>query len=87
MSDRGCARFRFTAKRTYSCAGSRYSSGFTTATVAYDRLPRLHGETRYTLAKMVALAINGITTLSVRPIRMIALMGIILFVIFLSMSV
>jgi len=36
---------------------------------------------------MVALAINGITTLSVRPIRMIALIGIILFVVFLSMSV
>ncbi|MGB8747326.1 MAG: hypothetical protein WCD54_15350 [Pseudolabrys sp.] len=50
-------------------------------------MPRLHGETKYTLAKMVALAINGITSLSVRPIRMIALMGIILFVIFLSMSV
>jgi polyisoprenyl-phosphate glycosyltransferase len=61
--------------------------GFKTATVAYDRLPRLHGETKYTLAKMVALAINGITSLSVRPIRMIALMGIILFVVFLGMSV
>ena len=36
---------------------------------------------------MVALAINGITSLSVRPIRMIALMGIILFVVFLSMIV
>ncbi|MGB8678900.1 MAG: hypothetical protein WCD59_14530, partial [Pseudolabrys sp.] len=43
--------------------------GFTTATVVYDRLPRLLGETKYTLAKMVALAINGITSLSVRPIR------------------
>ena len=61
--------------------------GFKTATVAYDRLPRLHGETKYTLAKMVALAINGITSLSVRPIRIIALMGIILFVVFLGMSV
>ena len=36
---------------------------------------------------MVALAINGITSLSVRPIRIIALMGIILFVVFLGMSV
>jgi polyisoprenyl-phosphate glycosyltransferase len=61
--------------------------GFTTATVAYDRLPRLHGDTKYTLAKMLALAVNGITSLTVRPIRMIALMGIILFVVFLGMSV
>ena len=55
--------------------------------VAYDRLPRLHGETKYTLVKMVTLAINGITSLSVRPIRMIALMGIILFVVFMGMSI
>jgi glycosyltransferase involved in cell wall biosynthesis len=60
--------------------------GFRTATVKFDRLPRLHGETKYTLAKMVGLAVNGITSLSVRPIRMIALMGIILFVVFMAMS-
>ena len=61
--------------------------GFKTATVAYDRLPRIHGETKYTLGKMVTLAINGITSLSVRPIRMIALMGIILFVVFMGMTI
>jgi hypothetical protein len=44
-------------------------------------------ETKYTLAKLVALSVNGITSLSVRPIRMIALKGIILFVVFLSTSV
>jgi glycosyltransferase involved in cell wall biosynthesis len=60
--------------------------GFKTATVTYDRLPRLHGETKYTLAKMVALSVNGITSLSVRPIRMIALMGIMLFVVFIGTS-
>lgn len=56
--------------------------GFKTATVTYDRLPRPHGETKYTLAKMVALSVNGITSLSVRPIRIIALMGIVLFVVY-----
>lgn len=61
--------------------------GFKTAIVEFDRLPRLHGETKYTLRKMVGLALNGITSLSVRPIRLIALLGIILFVIFLGMSV
>ena len=35
---------------------------------------------------MVALAINGITSLSVRPIRIIALMGIMLFVVFIGMT-
>jgi hypothetical protein len=61
--------------------------GFKTATVTFDRLPRLHGETQYTLAKMATLAINGITSLSVWPIRMIALMGIVLFVVFVGMSI
>lgn len=61
--------------------------GFKTATVEFDRLPRLHGETKYTLRKMMGLALNGITSLSVRPIRLIALLGIMLFVIFLGMSV
>ncbi|MFN3659426.1 MAG: glycosyltransferase family 2 protein [Pseudolabrys sp.] len=61
--------------------------GFKTAIVEFERLPRLHGETKYTLRKMVRLAIDGITSLSVRPIRMIALLGIILFVIFLGMAV
>lgn len=60
--------------------------GFKTAIVEFERLPRLHGETKYTLQKMVRLAIDGITSLSVRPIRMIALLGLILFVIFLGVS-
>ena len=61
--------------------------GFRTAVVEFERLPRLHGETKYTLAKMVGLALNGITSLSVRPIRMVALLGVVMFVIFLAMSV
>lgn len=61
--------------------------GYKTAMVEFERLPRLHGETKYTLQKMMRLAIDGITSLSVRPIRLIALLGIILFFIFLGMSV
>lgn len=87
MSDRALRALSLYGEAHVFLRGLAVQLGFTTATVAYDRLPRLHGETKYTLAKMVALAINGITSLSVRPIRMIALMGIILFVVFLSMSV
>jgi glycosyltransferase involved in cell wall biosynthesis len=61
--------------------------GFKTAIVEFERLPRLHGETKYTLQKMLRLAVDGITSLSVRPIRLIALLGLILFVIFMGMSV
>jgi polyisoprenyl-phosphate glycosyltransferase len=87
MSDRALRALSLYGEAHVFLRGLAVQLGFKTATVAYDRLPRLHGETKYTLAKMVALAINGITSLSVRPIRMIALMGIILFVVFLAMSV
>jgi polyisoprenyl-phosphate glycosyltransferase len=56
--------------------------GFKTATVEFARAPRTRGETKYTLAKMVGLALNGITSLSVRPIRMVALLGVIMFALF-----
>jgi len=87
MSDRALRALSRFGEAHVFLRGLAVQLGFKTATVSYDRLPRLHGETKYTLAKMVALAINGITSLSVRPIRMIALMGIMLFVVFTGMSV
>ena len=87
MSERALRTLTLYGEAHVFLRGLAVQLGFKTATVAYDRLPRLHGETKYTLAKMVALAINGITSLSVRPIRIIALMGIILFVVFLGMIV
>ena len=50
--------------------------GFRTANVAYARRPRMAGETKYPLGKMVALAANGITSFSINPIRMILGMGV-----------
>ncbi|MGB8105729.1 MAG: glycosyltransferase family 2 protein [Pseudolabrys sp.] len=87
MSDRALRALSLFGEAHVFLRGLAVQLGFKTASVAYDRLPRIHGETKYTLAKMVTLAINGITSLSVRPIRMIALMGIILFVVFMGMSV
>lgn len=87
MSDRALRALSLYGEAHVFLRGLVVQLGFKTATVAFDRLPRLHGETKYTLAKMLALAINGITSLSVRPIRMIALMGMILFVVFMAVSV
>ena len=86
MSDRALRALSMYGEAHIFLRGLAVQLGFKTAIVAYDRLPRIHGETKYTLAKMVTLAINGITSLSVRPIRMIALMGIMLFVVFIGMS-
>ena len=49
--------------------------GFQTATVEYARKERLAGESKYTLKKMLRLAWDGITSFSVRPLRMLSVMG------------
>ncbi len=56
--------------------------GFKTAVVYYDRLERTAGKSHYPLARQLALAANGITSLSIKPIRIIMALG--LFVSFLS---
>ncbi len=50
--------------------------GFPSDTVYYERNARLAGESHYPLRKMIALAFNGITSLSVRPISLISTFGI-----------
>lgn len=49
--------------------------GFKTSIVAYERAERFAGESKYPLRKMVALAIEGITSFSTRPLRMVTMMG------------
>lgn len=49
--------------------------GFKTSIVEYDRGERFAGESKYPLKKMIQFAIEGITSCSVRPIRLIAVMG------------
>lgn len=49
--------------------------GFKTAIVEYARKERLAGESKYTLKKMLRLAWDGITSFSVRPLRMLSVMG------------
>lgn len=53
--------------------------GFKSDTVEYERLERTAGESKYPLTKMLALAWQGITSLSIKPIRMIMWLGIIIF--------
>lgn len=51
--------------------------GFKTSTVEYVREKRLAGESKYPLKKMLGLAIDGITSLSIKPLRMITSLGFI----------
>ena len=56
--------------------------GFKSSSVYYKRAERLAGESHYPLRKMLALAIDGITSLSVKPLHLITGFGV--FVAFLS---
>ena len=51
--------------------------GFKSTSVYYERAERIAGESHYPLKKMLALAFDGITSLSVKPIRLITGFGII----------
>lgn len=53
--------------------------GFHTTTVAYVRKPRLAGESKYPLRKMVALALEAITSFSTVPLQIITWLGVLLF--------
>jgi len=57
--------------------------GFNRATVAYDRTERFAGESKYPLRKMVGLAVQGVTSFSIAPLRFISFLG--LAVCFMSM--
>ena len=50
--------------------------GFSSTSVYYERHERLAGESHYPLSKMLALAFNGITSLSIKPIRIITGLGL-----------
>lgn len=54
--------------------------GYQSSIVEYERFERTAGESKYPLTKMLALAWEGITSLSIKPIRMVMWLGIIIFI-------
>lgn len=61
--------------------------GYPSAIVYYERGERFAGETKYPLRKMITFALEGITSLSIRPIRMITVMGLVFFLLSLGVLV
>lgn len=55
--------------------------GFKSTSVYYERAERMAGESHYPLKKMLALAFDGITSLSVKPIRLITGFGFLVSVV------
>lgn len=55
--------------------------GYKSDTVSYERSKRFAGKSKYKLTKMLSFAVDGITSLSISPIRFITIMGAIIFLI------
>jgi len=61
--------------------------GFQSGYVYYDRGERFAGESKYPFKKMLAFAIDGITSFSVKPLRMITTIGLLIFLVSLLMLI
>jgi len=61
--------------------------GFKTDVVYFDVKERFAGTSKYTLGKMVTLALNGITSFSVKPIRLITSIGFFTFIVSIIVSI
>ena len=59
--------------------------GFQSGVVTYDRSERFAGESKYPLKKMLSFAVDGITSFSVKPLRLITTVGVVIFVMSLLM--
>ena len=55
--------------------------GYRSTTVSYERLRREAGETKYSLGKMITHALRGITSVSVKPIRLVSVFGLLFILI------
>ncbi len=61
--------------------------GYKTSVVEYERSERFAGESKYPLKKMLAFAIDGITSFSIKPIRFITALGFIIFILSFAMLI
>ena len=61
--------------------------GYRTDTVEYERGERFAGESKYPLKKMLSFALEGITSLSVKPLRLITGLGFLIFVVSIIMII
>jgi glycosyltransferase involved in cell wall biosynthesis len=60
--------------------------GFPSSVVSYERHERFAGESKYPLRKMLGLALDGVTSFSAFPLRLIAGLGVIVFLISMGLS-
>ncbi len=61
--------------------------GYKSTCVYYDRKERLAGETKYPLKKMLAFAFDGISSFSIKPLRLVTTIGFLVFLLSIGMGI
>lgn len=80
MSKRAVEHFSKFRETNMYLRGMMPLIGYETDCVYYDRKERMAGESKYPLKKMLALAFNGISSFSIKPISMIMTLGVIIII-------
>ena len=80
MSKRALEHFSKFKESNLFLRGMMPLIGYNTTSVYYSRKERVAGESKYPLKKMLALAFNGITSFSVKPISLILGLGVAIIV-------
>lgn len=75
MSKRVCEEFLNYKESNLFLRGIVTQLGFKSTIVGYERKERMAGESKYPLKKMLALAWNGITSFSLKPLKLISFLG------------
>ncbi len=79
MSQRSLRALALYRERRIYLRGLVARMGFRTARLYYERQERIGGETKYTLGKMIGLALDGITSQSTHPLRVVFFLGVAMF--------
>lgn len=87
MSSKAIKALEKYGERNLFLRGIIPSMGFSYTTIAYEEKPRLAGESKYSLKKMIQLAATGITSFSVRPLHFIFFCGIFFFLVSIVMLI
>ena len=84
MSKRALQALVAHPERNLFLRGMVRSLGFPQEYVYYDRKERFAGESKYPLSKMLSFAIDGITSFSIKPLRLITTMGVVFMLVSLA---
>ena len=81
MSKRAVEKLTEFRERNLFLRGMVPLIGYKSSCVYYDRAERFAGESKYPLGKMINFAIDGISSFSIKPLRMLVYMGILFILI------